>query len=111
MNNDTKEKIQQLQLIEQNIQNFLAQKQQLQGQLLEIENSLRELDNTDTSYKIIGSIMIKKDASELKEELEENKKKAELRINSIEEQEKKLKEKAEKMQSEVMKEIESNKEE
>lgn len=102
MDEATKEKIQQLQLLEQSMQNFLMQKQQFQGQLLEIESALKELDNTSISYKIIGSVMINKNPEELKEELKEKKSTVELRIKTLEEQENKLKDKAQSMQSEVM---------
>jgi len=108
MDEKTKEKIKQLQLIEQNIQGFLAQKHQLQLQLVEIESALKEIENCSKSYKIVGNIMIDKNKDELKKELEQKKETVELRMKTLEEQEKKLKEKANAMQSEVMKVLESD---
>ena len=50
--------ITQLQLIQQNLQNTLLQKQQLQKQLTEIDSALKELETSPTAYKIIGNIMV-----------------------------------------------------
>ena len=110
MDNKIKEKVQQLQMIEQNMQNMLAQKQQFQWQLVEIESALKELVSTNKAYKIVGNIMISKDKEELKKELEQKKDIVELRIKTIEEQEKKVKERATAMQSEVMKKLGSKNE-
>ena len=41
---ETEQKIQQLQLIEQSMQQFLMQKQSFQTQLVEIESALKELE-------------------------------------------------------------------
>ncbi len=102
VNQDTQEKIQRLQLIEQNLQNFLAQKQQFQSQLFELENALKELETTSQAYKIIGNIMIASNKEDLKKDLGQKKEITELRISSIEKQEKQLKDKAKKIQEEVM---------
>ena len=55
---DAEKKIEQLQLYEQSLQNFLAQRQQFQIQLIEIESALRELEKTDKAYKLVGNIMV-----------------------------------------------------
>ncbi|PIN81514.1 hypothetical protein COV11_01950, partial [Candidatus Woesearchaeota archaeon CG10_big_fil_rev_8_21_14_0_10_30_7] len=52
------EKIQRLQMIEQNLTNISVQKQQFQNQLFEIENALKELKDTKQAFKIVGNIMI-----------------------------------------------------
>ena len=67
---EVEEKIEQLQLFEQNIQALLMQRQTFQSQLLEIENSLEELSKAkDKPYKIIGPIMVLSDKEELRKEL------------------------------------------
>ena len=99
---DAQEKIQQLQMLEQNMQNFLVQKQSFQSQLLEIDSALTEIDKTDTAYKIVGNIMVASKKEDLKKDLEMKKEKAELRIKTIESQEDALKEKADKIQKEVL---------
>ncbi|MBU2634267.1 MAG: prefoldin subunit [Nanoarchaeota archaeon] len=97
-------KIQELQLLEQNLQNLLMQKQNFQARLMENENALNELkDNKGQSYKIVGSIMIAEDNKKLEEDLIEEKNILDLRIKSIEKQEGGLKEKATKLQEEIMK--------
>lgn len=108
VNQDTQEKIQRLQIIEQNLQNFMAQKQQFQSQLFELENAIKELGTTTQAYKIIGNIMVASDKEVLTKDLEQKKEIAELRISSIEKQEKQLKEKAKKIQEEVMGNMKKN---
>lgn len=111
MENSTKEQIEQLQLLEQSMQNFLNQKQQFQSQLIEIESALKEIENASQSYKIVGNMMFLKDNKELKHELIQKKETVELRIKTLEDQENKTKEKASKMQESVMKELNKEKKE
>ncbi len=98
----TDEKIQQLQMIEQSMQQFLMQRQQFQGQLLELNSALSELEKTDKSYKIVGNIMVATDKESLKKDLDEKKATVEIRIKTLEKQEAQMKEKAQAMQKEVM---------
>lgn len=107
MEEETEKKINKLQLLEQSLQTFLMQKQQFQTQLIETESALNELKTAKQSYKIVGDIMINADKEELTKELTERKEKIELRIKTLEKQEKELKEKATKMQQEVMKKLEN----
>jgi len=102
MDNKTQEKIQQLQMIEQGMQSFLAQKQQFQAQVAEIDSALKELNKTEDSYKIVGNIMVKKDKEELIKDLKSKKETFELRLKTLEKQEKQMKDKAERMQKEVL---------
>lgn len=111
MNKETEKNISQLQLLEQGLQNFNLQKQQLQTRFLEIDSALTELENTDTSYKIIGNIMIKVDKVKLKEELEQDKKNNSIRIKALEKQESSMREKSKKLQEEVMKAMGADKNE
>lgn len=103
MNKETENKIGQLQLFEQGLNNFLMQKQQIQAQLVEIESALKELKDAKTAYKIIGNIMVSAKKDELEKDLKTKKDIIQLRIKSIEKQEKQIKEKAEVLQKEVMK--------
>ncbi len=102
---ETQEKIDRLQLIEQNLQNVLIQKQTFQTQLLEIENALKELTNKKEVYKIIGAIMVSSKKEDLEKELNQKKEILDLRLKSIEKQEEKIKEGATELQSEVMKNL------
>lgn len=102
---ETEQKIGQLQMFEQSLQNFLGQKQQFQAQLVEIESALSELENTDKAYKIVGNIMVESDKGELKADLQSKKEMLELRIKTMEKQESQVREKASKLQSEILKKI------
>jgi prefoldin beta subunit len=99
------EKIQEMQMFEQNMQNLLMQKQAFQMELSETESALEEIKNSgDEVFKIIGQLMIKSEKTKLTGELENKKKILELRLNSFEKQEKIFEDKIEKMRDELMKE-------
>ncbi len=102
MEKETEEKIGRLQLMEQNLQNFLVQKQQFQAQLVEVESALNELKNTKEAYKIVGNIMVSSTKEDLEKDLKEKKEMLDLRVAAIEKQEDTIKEKAKKIQQEVL---------
>ncbi|MFH2028246.1 MAG: prefoldin subunit beta [Nanoarchaeota archaeon] len=102
---ETEEKINQLQLFEQSLQNLLVQKQQFQSQLVEISSAVTELESSNESYKIIGNIMVSSKKDDLKKELETKKETLNIRIKTLEKQENSIKEKAQKLQSDVMEEM------
>ena len=107
LNKDMQEKIQELQVNEQNIQALLMQKQAFQLELNETENALSELSKTkDEVYKITGQIMLRTDKSEIEKELKEKINILGLRLKSIERQESSFKEKLEKLRQEITKNIE-----
>lgn len=105
LNKETEKNISQLQLYEQSMQNIMAQKQQFQMQVLEIESALTELKNSNNAYKIIGNIMVASDNESLNADLKSKKEVVDLRLKTLEKQENQIKEKAEKLQAEVMKNI------
>ena len=109
LSTEVQEKISQLQMYEQSLQNFLAQKQQFQAQLMEAESALKELEKSDEAYKIIGNIMVKTDGKSLLDDIRRKKEMLDLRVRTIDNQQKALKEKALKIQDEVMKEMEKKK--
>ncbi|MBS3125817.1 prefoldin subunit beta [Candidatus Woesearchaeota archaeon] len=102
LSKDTEQKIGQLQLYEQSAQSILVQKQQFQLQQLEIDSALKELEKTDEAYRIIGNIMVASGKEDLKKDLESKKEMLVLRIKALEKQENQIKEKAMKLQSEVV---------
>ncbi len=105
-NKDTQLKIEQLQILEQNIQNFSMQKQQFQSQGIELDNALAELKKpTEKVYKIIGNIMVASEKENVKKELEGKKEVINLRINAVDKQTNQLKEKASKLQQEVLEKL------
>src|SRR3989338_5510267 len=102
---ESEKKINQLQLIEQSMQNLLMQKQQFQLQQVEIESALKELEKVNEAYKIVGNIMVLSKKDDLKTDLTSKKEVVELRIKNMEKQESQLRDKASKLQEEVMKEM------
>jgi len=99
---ETQEKLQELQIIEQNLQNFSLQKQAFQLELNETESALEETKKApDELYKIVGQIMIKGKKEEILKELDEKKNVLFLRLKSIEKQENLLKERADKLKQEI----------
>ena len=102
---ETEQKIGQLQMFEQSLQNFLGQKQQFQVQLVEVDSALNELESAEKAYKIVGNIMVESDKTELKADLQSKKEMLELRIKTMEKQESQVREKASQLQSEILKKI------
>lgn len=97
------EKIQEMQIIEQRLQNTILQKQAFQIEITETASALEELEKSgDEVFKIIGQLMIKIEKSKIKEELKNKQKILELRIKSFEKQEISLSEQLEKMRDEMM---------
>ena len=92
-------------MMEQNMQNFLSQKQTFQVQLVEITSALEELEKVEKAYKIVGNIIIQEDSKKLQEDLNQKREIAELRIKNIEKQEDKIKKKAAELQADVLKEM------
>src|SRR3989344_4425015 len=93
-----RQKIQDLQILEQNLQNILIQKQNLQADLNETVNALEEVKKTtDAIYKMVGSIMVVVDKKKL----------SELRNDSISKQERLIESKARELQQEIKKLLEN----
>jgi prefoldin beta subunit len=102
MNKDVQEKIQKLQGIEENLHNYLGQKQQVQQQLMELESATEALETAKSSYRIIGNIMIEQPAEDVKKFTGEKMERLKVRVDSLSKQEEKLKSQAEKLQQEIM---------
>ncbi len=98
------QKIQELQLLEQNLQGLLMQRQTHQVELNEILNALDELSKSgEEVYRILGGIMVKSDKKTLSADLKEKEKVLNLRIQSIEKQEKSIEDKSHSLQEEIQK--------
>jgi prefoldin beta subunit len=106
MEKETENQIKELQLLEQNLQNLLMQKQAFQLELSETENALEELSKTDKEvFKIAGNIMIKSSKENLIKELSRKKDIISLRLKSIESQEKSLEQSSENLRKKVLSKI------
>ena len=96
------EKLQELQILEQNLSAFISQKQTSQIELNEVENALNEINNSPNElYKIVGNIMVKANPVDLKKELDEKKKILSLRVSSLEKQERIIEQKSSELRDEL----------
>ncbi|MGB9707785.1 MAG: prefoldin subunit [Candidatus Pacearchaeota archaeon] len=97
----------QLQISEQALQNLLLQKQVFQFEFVETNNALEELKKTNQEevFKIVGSLMIKANKSDLEKELERKKDIINLRLKAIEKQETELKNKLLRHRDALLKQI------
>ena len=97
-------KIQEIQMLEQNLQNLLFQKQAFQMELSETQAALKEIEKADDEvFKIIGQLMIKTNKSEVKKDLLNKQKLLEMRMKTIEKQESALSKRIEEIKEEFIK--------
>jgi len=109
MDKESKEKLSQLQNIEQNINTLIAQKQQFQSQDIEIDNAFSQVEDTERIFRIIGNIMIESTKEKVKQELTEKKELTALRLKTLDKQEDKLRQKAKELQTALLKDMKSDK--
>ncbi len=102
-------KVNQLQLLQQNLQNILLQKQQVESSLIELNSASAELQQTDKAYRIVGKIMIASPKEALLEDINQKKEIAELRLKNITQQEENIKRNLESLQKEAVHELHTKK--
>jgi prefoldin beta subunit len=95
----------QFQLLQQQLQNVLIQKEGLRMSMMEIDHAVEELDKSkeEAAYKITGEVMVKKPVSELKKDLAESKETLGIRVRSLEKTERTLTESLRTLQDKVKK--------
>lgn len=105
---DDSKQIQQLlnqaQLYQQQMQGIMAQKENMNVQLIEISKALEELEKTKTDeevYKIAGPILIKSKKAEVKKELKEKEDIIRARLKTMESGEKRIKDKIEDLRDKI----------
>lgn len=92
-----------MQILEQNMQSLLMQRQTFQLELSETQSALKELENSSEEvYKIVGNLMIKSDKSKIKNDLLDKEKIINLRVKTIEKQEGFLMDKLEKLREKII---------
>ena len=100
----------QFQQLQQQLQVLATQRLQLEAKLREIENTLQELSKVgaDTPvYRSTGSLLIRvQDRDGLKKELEEQKETLGIRVNTIKKQEKSFGERYEQLQQKLSEALE-----
>jgi prefoldin beta subunit len=101
--------IAQFQQLQQQLQTVMGQKIRMDAMIKEMEMTIEELKKTPqdaTVYRNVGSLMIKvADIPALLKELEEDKETTEVRIKSLDRQEKMLKEKFQNVQEQLSRAI------
>lgn len=102
-------KINQLQILQQNLQNISLQKQQIESQFTELESALTELQTTEKAYKVLGRIMVAASKDSLIQELTSKKEITQIRIKNFEKQEESIKRNIESTQQEVVAELKKSK--
>ena len=94
---------QEMQILEQNMQNLLLQKQSFQMELVETNSASKEIEDAgEDIFKIIGHLMIKANKDKVREDLNNKKKILDLRIKAMEKQESSLTEKLEKIREKII---------
>jgi len=97
--------IAQYQQIQQQLQVLVNQRVQLEAKVREIESTLEELGKIGpdtTVYKSIGTILVRADDRDaVKKELEEHKETISIRVRSIQKQEKSLGDRFEQLQQKI----------
>ena len=103
---ETESQIQELQGLEKNLQNILMQKQTFQMELTEVDNAISELGKSgDEAYKIAGNIMIKTSKENLLKDLKQKQDLVNLRLKSLNSQEKSLTETSEGLRAKILEKI------
>ena len=107
LDQDTQQKIQELQMMEQGFQQLLMQKNAFSMESNETEFIIKEVEKTEGEVsRIIGNqVVIKTTKKEILEDMSNKKKLIDTRMKDIEAQEKEFSEKIESIREEVMKKI------
>ena len=112
LSEETQNKLVQFQQLQQQVQYLSVQKYQLDSQLKETEKALEALKGLKTKkgeaavFRSIGSLLVKvDDLAALKKELDERKESQELRVRTLERQEKHMRDQQQELQNTLEKEI------
>jgi prefoldin beta subunit len=102
------ERLLRLQQLQETLQTVLAQKQQLDLDLLDIDRALSELEKTPDEtviYKSIGSLLIRTDKAKVTSELAERKELTSMRISVLTKQEERLRSQIKELQEKLQKDL------
>ena len=107
LDEETQQKIQQLQMMEQSFQQLLMQKNAFSMESNETDLIIKEVEKTEGEVsRIIGNqVVIKSTKEKILEDMKKKKELIETRMKTIDEQEKQFSEKIESIRDEVMKKI------
>ena len=97
-----------LQQLQQTLQGVLAQKQQLELQLTEVDNAISELEKmTETAviYKSIGALLVKSKKTKVTKELTERKELLKMRVDVLGKQEERLRTQVKDLQEKLQRDL------
>ena len=97
-----------LQQIDQQVRVLTTQRTQLELQLRETENALKELESVEEGvivYKSVGMLLIKTDRNKLTEELNDKKETLDMRIKTLQRQEERSKKQRDEMREKLARQI------
>lgn len=104
LSKETQEEIIQLQNLQRQLQMITNQRQRFDIEVIQTDSALAELEKVDgKAYKAIGTLLIESKAADLKKELNERRKEAVARVDTLKKQEEKLKVRAEELQKSLEK--------
>lgn len=102
------ERLLRLQQIQQTLQSVLAQKQQVELELTEIEQALGELQKVADDaviYKAIGSLLVKSDKAKVAADLNERKELLNMRVTVLGKQEERLRSQMKELQAKLQQDL------
>lgn len=107
---ETQKQIQELQILEQNFQQIMMQKQAFQLESNETDYALDEVTKTEGDlFKIVGNqVIVKTTKDKLEKELTHKKELIELRLKSLTNQEEEFSARIESLREEIIKKIQGN---
>ena len=97
-----------LQQLQQTLQGVMAQKQQLEMQLTEVEQAtseLEKLDETAVIYKSIGALLVKSEKDKVTTELTERKELVKMRVDVLAKQEERLRTQVKDLQEKLQQDL------
>jgi prefoldin beta subunit len=97
-----------LQQLQQTLQGVMAQKQQLEMQLTEVEQAaseLEKLDETAVIYKSIGALLVKSEKDKVTAELTERKELLTMRVDVLAKQEERLRTQVKDLQEKLQQDL------
>ncbi len=109
MDKNIEDEVEELQILEQNLQQLLMQKQVLQTQLLEIDSALEELSKDPKSvFKVSGEVMIESTREAVEKEFNFKKEMIDVKLKNITKQEDMLRQKVKEKQEYVLEHMKKN---
>ncbi|MCW4006223.1 MAG: prefoldin subunit beta [Candidatus Bathyarchaeota archaeon] len=102
------ERLMRLQQLQQTMQTILQQKQQIELEQKEVEQTLAELDKTSDDaviYKTAGSLLVKSDKAKAVDELKERKDLLDTRVSVLGRQEERMRSQLKEVQSKLQQDL------